>query len=149
MRITKKFAGASCIGKQVFQPSDPMDEGELAAAQEELLRLEHAFVSRLRGRSGMQRSRASERDRGTSSSLACDNADEEEDEEDEDELLPVPRAAPRWQAGGRGRPPLSSSSSQGLGRRILSAPNLQAYGYESSRQRPLSALQNPPEVTLT
>jgi len=30
MRITKKFAGASCIGKQVFQPCDPLPENERA-----------------------------------------------------------------------------------------------------------------------
>jgi len=36
MRITKKFAGASCIGKQVFQPCDPNDpqhKDALTAAQ--------------------------------------------------------------------------------------------------------------------
>ena len=29
MRITKKFVGASCIGKQVFQPCDPLPENEV------------------------------------------------------------------------------------------------------------------------
>jgi hypothetical protein len=36
MRITKKFAGNSCIGKQVFQPcdaTDPAHAAALAAAQ--------------------------------------------------------------------------------------------------------------------
>ena len=32
MRITKKFAGASCIGKQVFQPCDPLPENEVSGA---------------------------------------------------------------------------------------------------------------------
>ena len=52
MRITKKFAGASCIGKQIFQPTEDIDESELRYAEEELNKLEAAFLSRLHGKSG-------------------------------------------------------------------------------------------------
>ena len=51
MRITKKFAGASCIGKQVFQPS----EGLLADRSEEIQELEvleTLFYHRVGDRSG-------------------------------------------------------------------------------------------------
>ena len=51
MRITKKFAGASCIGKQVFQPS----EGLLSDRSEEideLEGLETLFFHRVGDRSG-------------------------------------------------------------------------------------------------
>jgi hypothetical protein len=52
MRITKKFAGASCIGKQVFQLNY---EGYFDAAtqnenEEELRRLENIFLIRINGR---------------------------------------------------------------------------------------------------
>jgi len=50
MRITKKFAGASCIGKQVFQPCDqtsPDSIDEMKRAEEELSRLEQTFIERL------------------------------------------------------------------------------------------------------
>lgn len=52
MRITKKFAGASCIGKQVFQPS----EGLLAERSEEIQELEGLetlFFFRVGDRSGV------------------------------------------------------------------------------------------------
>ena len=49
MRITKKFTGASCIGKRVFHPLSPTpsNENELAAAHVDLARLESAFLSKL------------------------------------------------------------------------------------------------------
>ena len=48
MRITKKFAGSSCIGKQVFIPRDgPIDEKELAEIQDDLKVLEKSFMSKI------------------------------------------------------------------------------------------------------
>ena len=53
MRITKKYAGSSCIGKQIFQPIDylPSDATavtsiEIHANEDELERFEFAFKSR-------------------------------------------------------------------------------------------------------
>lgn len=51
MRITKKFAGASCIGKQVFQPSDSLLT-ERFDEIEELEGLEVLFFHRVGDRSG-------------------------------------------------------------------------------------------------
>ena len=52
MRITKKFAGASCIGKQVFQPCDETFSGEHSQPEiEELLVLEETFYCRVGDRS--------------------------------------------------------------------------------------------------
>ena len=48
MRITKKFAGSSCIGKQVFIPRDgPVDDKELAEIQDGLKVLEKTFMSKI------------------------------------------------------------------------------------------------------
>jgi hypothetical protein len=49
MRITKKFAGASCIGKQVFSPCEqsPANLEEISRCEEELRRLEQVFLERL------------------------------------------------------------------------------------------------------
>ena len=52
MRITKKFAGASCIGKQVYQPSEDVDLDDLRFADEELNKLEAIFLARLNGKAG-------------------------------------------------------------------------------------------------
>ena len=51
MRITKKFAGASCIGKQVYQPCryTPQNIEAIQHAREELAHLERVFLSRLGG----------------------------------------------------------------------------------------------------
>ena len=54
MRITKKFAGASCIGKQVYQPSDDLFTGENSQIEiEELGVLENSFYRRVGDRSGL------------------------------------------------------------------------------------------------
>ena len=52
MRITKKFAGNNCIGKQVFQPCDSTIENDVAiqSAQGKLDDLEAAFNARLAAR---------------------------------------------------------------------------------------------------
>ena len=50
MRITKKFAGASCIGKQVFQHSNDLSQHEVDLATEELRVLEQSFHLRLVGK---------------------------------------------------------------------------------------------------
>lgn len=50
MRITKKFAGASCIGKQVFQPSESL-QGERSDEIQELDVLETLFYHRVGDRS--------------------------------------------------------------------------------------------------
>jgi len=53
MRITKKFAGASCIGKQVFQPLQQtvfQNTSMLKAAEDELNQLEKGFHVRLGNR---------------------------------------------------------------------------------------------------
>jgi hypothetical protein len=47
MRITKKYSGASCIGKQVFQPAPQEYIHEMQDHEEELLRLEIDFKNRL------------------------------------------------------------------------------------------------------
>jgi hypothetical protein len=52
MRITKKYAGASCIGKQVFQASEDVDQADVRFAEEELNKLEAAFLNRLHGKAG-------------------------------------------------------------------------------------------------
>ena len=50
MRITKKFAGASCIGKQVFQPCSDAHDSDVVKCEEELSLLEDSFLARLLGR---------------------------------------------------------------------------------------------------
>jgi len=70
MRITKKFAGASCIGKQVFTPCDDYNLN-FAAIQEnefELQRLETLFLMRINAKSGSSGLSSSSK-RGTVSSL--------------------------------------------------------------------------------
>ena len=51
MRITKKFAGASCIGKQVFTPASEfktsVNQGEQKRLEQELHVLQDAFQRRL------------------------------------------------------------------------------------------------------
>lgn len=48
MRITKKFAGSSCIGKQVFNGGDGgIDETKRKEIQEELKALEKSFMSKI------------------------------------------------------------------------------------------------------
>ena len=51
MRITKKFAGASCIGKQVFQPADTVNDG-YNRELEELEALRVIFYRRVCDRTG-------------------------------------------------------------------------------------------------
>ncbi|KAI9912990.1 hypothetical protein PsorP6_006772 [Peronosclerospora sorghi] len=50
MRITKKFTGGECIGKQVFRPCSPTPESRvrIMQAQLELVTLEAAFIKRLK-----------------------------------------------------------------------------------------------------
>lgn len=50
MRITKKFTGGECIGKQVFRPCSPTPESRvrMMQAQLELVALEAAFIKRLK-----------------------------------------------------------------------------------------------------
>jgi hypothetical protein len=43
MRITKKFAGASCIGKQVFSKNDDITQKDREVAEQELNALKDAF----------------------------------------------------------------------------------------------------------
>ena len=52
MRITKKYAGASCIGKQVFQLSESYYEC-FQENERELQRLENLFLLRINGKSLM------------------------------------------------------------------------------------------------
>ena len=48
MRITKKFAGSSCIGKQVFSGGDGvLDDAKRKDIQEELKALEKSFMSKI------------------------------------------------------------------------------------------------------
>jgi hypothetical protein len=49
MRITKKFAGAACIGKQVFQPCEqtPENASRITEAHEARASAERLFLSRL------------------------------------------------------------------------------------------------------
>lgn len=49
MRITKKYAGAACIGKQVFQLSDAYYEC-FQENERELQRLENLFLLRINGK---------------------------------------------------------------------------------------------------
>jgi len=53
MRITKKFAGASCIGKQVFQPCENTQSNMeiIGKIDEELKDLEVSFLDRLANKS--------------------------------------------------------------------------------------------------
>ncbi|RLN82380.1 hypothetical protein BBJ28_00010572 [Nothophytophthora sp. Chile5] len=91
MRITKKFTGGECIGKQVFRPCSPTPEARvrLMQAQLELVALEAAFVKRVREYGEDAPARADEADasspvarsqpvllkpRGSSSSLDDDKA---------------------------------------------------------------------------
>lgn len=50
MRITKKFTGVECIGKQVFRPCSPTPESRvrLMQAQLELVALEAAFIKKVK-----------------------------------------------------------------------------------------------------
>ncbi|POM60778.1 hypothetical protein PHPALM_30338 [Phytophthora palmivora] len=50
MRITKKFTGGECIGKQVFRPCSPTPDSRvrIMQAQLELVTLEAAFIKRLK-----------------------------------------------------------------------------------------------------
>ena len=53
MRITKKFAGAACIGKQVFQPCEQTPENASRLVRLFLSRLEHAKCPRKSTLSGL------------------------------------------------------------------------------------------------
>ena len=54
MRITKKFAGASCIGKQVYQPSEEMLSSDHSQLEiEELSVLKESFYRRVGDRTGL------------------------------------------------------------------------------------------------
>lgn len=52
MRITKKFAGNSSVGKRVFHPCQRTQEKlhEMSQAQQELMQYERSFLSRLNQR---------------------------------------------------------------------------------------------------
>ena len=54
MRITKKFAGASCIGKQVYQSCEESiaSKSTLSRIEEELKELQQIFLKRLWNKSG-------------------------------------------------------------------------------------------------
>ena len=55
MRITKKFAGASCLGKRVYHLCDKAQatKAEIEIAKQELIHLEHRFCLRVEhGQSG-------------------------------------------------------------------------------------------------
>lgn len=73
MRITKKYAGASCIGKQIFQPFEATPENVLAVRQAEaqLELLQASFLERL-GRRGFILSPVSSH--SSSSSSHTDNS---------------------------------------------------------------------------
>ena len=85
MRITKKFAGASCIGKQVFQPNEDFIEYEVVECEEELRSLEERFLARLLGKEAKNASggaaasvqgRSSGRDRSRNSSNSMNHSDD-------------------------------------------------------------------------
>ena len=61
MRITKKFSGASCIGKQVYQPSADLaaNRVDFASIEEELKELERTFLKRLFSKFGIMPSSSS------------------------------------------------------------------------------------------
>mmetsp|Transcript_32482 Transcript_32482/g.30962 ORF Transcript_32482/g.30962 Transcript_32482/m.30962 type:complete len:459 (-) Transcript_32482:267-1643(-) len=63
MRITKKFAGASCIGKQVFQPTGALSGQDCSSEIDELKLLERSFYLRVG-------------DKGTSSSMRTSSDDD-------------------------------------------------------------------------
>lgn len=92
MRITKKFAGASCIGKQVFQPSEDLREVSTQSAEYELRHLERQFLTRLGSKGSSagygessSRRRASASNFGKSYAYDVDDDDGEEYEDNGDE----------------------------------------------------------------
>ncbi len=90
MRITKKYSGASCIGKQVFQPAPPEYIDEMRDHEDELLRLEIEFKNRL-GKKLLGSIGSSPRqprvNRVSKNIDGGSNYDEEEDNEEEDDYL--------------------------------------------------------------
>jgi len=161
MRITKKFAGASCIGKQVYQASDDFDENEARVAHGELAKLENAFLARLEGRGG-SRSRVSTSAAAAAAAAAVassgggmygrDDYDYDNDdggygdEEQYDDELDGAAGGGRgivWSTSGRrsggrgaglpaGAVRMGGGSSRGIGRRVLSEPNLMLHPNSNS-----------------
>ena len=90
MRITKKYSGPSCIGKQVFQPAPPEYLHEMRDHEDELSRLEIEFKNRL-GKKLLGSIGSSPRqpriNRGGKNLDGESNYDEEEDEEEDDYLV--------------------------------------------------------------
>ena len=107
MRVTKKFAGQSCIGKQIFQPCDDTKYNIelMKRGTEELNKLENNFRCRSKGKKMSKRRRAFGRDDAndsksnstiyskqdnnvsgnSSNSTDYDEEDEYDDDEDDDE----------------------------------------------------------------
>jgi len=108
MRVTKKFAGQSCIGKQIFQPCDGTSSNMelIKRGTEELTKLESTFRSRVKSKKPSKRRKTVLRDdasdsrsresissskqdsiaSGTSSnSTDYDEDDYDEDDDDDDD----------------------------------------------------------------
>jgi hypothetical protein len=76
MRITKKFAGANCIGKQVFQPSEDYFSSPVVVEtiKSELRELENKFVQRLFRKSASSVSLVDDCERAYSGGGASDDS---------------------------------------------------------------------------
>jgi len=103
MRVTKKFAGQSCIGKQIFQPCDDTKYNIelMKRGTEELNKLENNFRCRAKGKKTTKRRRTlarddandsksnstvySKQDNNISGNSSNSTDYDEEDEYDEDE----------------------------------------------------------------
>jgi len=73
MRITKKFTGGECIGKQVFRPCSPTPESRvrLVQAQLELVALEAAFIKKLKENREEAPGSMDDNDSGSSTENGC------------------------------------------------------------------------------
>ena len=103
MRVTKKFAGQSCIGKQIFQPCDDTSSNMelIKRGTEELTKLESTFRSRVKSKKPSKRRKivlrddvsdsrsresiTSSKQDSIASGTSSNSTDYDEDDYDEDE----------------------------------------------------------------
>ena len=158
MRITKKFAGASCIGKQVFQANDDFLEEEVAECEEELRVLEESFLTRLLGKEAKSspggaatsvQGRSSGRDRSKNSSTIMNHSDDYymDDEyggELDDEVDPSVRGDAKAILGSTSAWLLSSKNTESGGSisRVMSAPALLDLDVSRNKQNAFRALSS-------
>lgn len=123
MRITKKYAGASCIGKQVFQLADNYYE-VFQENERELQRLEALFLARINGKAanGLAGKRSNSSDALSSHPSIYETANPGRSAVEMRVSPPQPRRTPQDKKRGGRTPTLKVEGSPGKYRRSSSEP---------------------------